>query len=112
MAQYQDFSFEPPSRLEAVAQHADEKQGNCHHRPGSCSDSVMAATPGGRNFRKRHRRRMRNASGGYRRDHLRALAQRVEVDAKEVRIMGSKSELLRTLVAAETYCRSAASHLS
>jgi hypothetical protein len=33
------------------------------------------------------------------RDHLRALAQRVEVDAKEVRIMGSKSELLRTLVA-------------
>jgi hypothetical protein len=28
--------------------------------------------------------------GGYRRDHLRALAQRVEVDGKEVRIMGSK----------------------
>ena len=27
----------------------------------------------------------------------RALAQRIEVDAKEVRIMGSKSELLRTL---------------
>jgi hypothetical protein len=36
----------------------------------------------------------------YRRDHLRALAQRVEVDAKEVRISGSKSVLLRTLVAA------------
>src|SRR5579883_2891325 len=30
----------------------------------------------------------------------RALAQRVEVADKEVRIMGSKSELLRTLVAA------------
>jgi site-specific DNA recombinase len=43
---------------------------------------------------------MRTDSGGYRRDHLRALAQRVEVDAKEVRIMGSKSVLLRTLVAA------------
>jgi site-specific DNA recombinase len=42
---------------------------------------------------------MRTDSGGYRRDHLRALAQRVEVDAKEVRIIGSKSELLRTLVA-------------
>jgi site-specific DNA recombinase len=40
---------------------------------------------------------MRTESGGYRRDHLRALAQRVEVDAKEVRIMGSKSVLLRTL---------------
>ena len=37
--------------------------------------------------------------GGYRRDHLRALAQRVEVDIGEVRIMGSKSRLLQTLVA-------------
>jgi hypothetical protein len=45
---------------------------------------------------------MRTHSGGYRRDHLRALAQRVEVDAKEVRIMGSKIELLRTLVAASS----------
>jgi hypothetical protein len=43
---------------------------------------------------------MRTGNGGYRRDHLRALAQRVEVDEKEVRIMGSRSELLRTLVAA------------
>jgi site-specific DNA recombinase len=42
------------------------------------------------------------ASAVYRRDHLRALAQRVEVDAKEIRIMGSKSQLLRTLVAAES----------
>jgi hypothetical protein len=33
---------------------------------------------------------------------LRALAQRVEVDEKELRIMGSKSVLLRTLVAAES----------
>lgn len=41
---------------------------------------------------------MRTESG-YRRDHLRALAQRVEVDAKEIRIMGAKSILLRTLVA-------------
>ena len=41
-------------------------------------------------------------SGGYRRDHLRALAQRVEVDTKEVRIMGSKSVLLRTLAAASS----------
>jgi len=40
--------------------------------------------------------------GGYRRDYLRALAQRVEVDQKELRIMGSKSALLRTLVAAES----------
>ena len=53
-------------------------------------------------FAGQARRRMRIEAGGYRRDHLRALAQRVEVDAKEVRIMGSKSVLLRTLVAASS----------
>src|SRR5258705_8320338 len=53
-------------------------------------------------FARQARRRMRTESGGYRRDHLRALAQRVEVDEKEVRIMGSKSVLLRTLVAASS----------
>ncbi len=41
------------------------------------------------------------ASTGYRRDHLRALARHVEVGDYGVRIMGSKSNLLRTLVAAE-----------
>jgi hypothetical protein len=45
MPQYQDFGFQPPSRLEAVAQHPDEKEANCNHQPQSCSDSVMAATP-------------------------------------------------------------------
>jgi site-specific DNA recombinase len=53
-------------------------------------------------FARQARKRMRTESGGYRRDHLRALAQRIEVDAKEVRIMGSKSVLLRTLVAASS----------
>jgi site-specific DNA recombinase len=43
---------------------------------------------------------MRIEGGGYRRDHLRALAQRVEVADGEVRIMGSKGDLLRTLAAA------------
>ncbi len=46
-------------------------------------------------------RKLRNEDGTHRRDHLRALAQRVEVvDRSEIRIMGSKTELLRTLVAA------------
>ena len=53
-----------------------------------------------RTFARAARQRIRLDGGGYRRDHLRALAQRVEVADKEVRIMGSKSELLRTLVAA------------
>jgi site-specific DNA recombinase len=53
-------------------------------------------------FARQARKRLRTENGGYRRDHLRALAQRIEVDTKEVRIMGSKSELLRTLVAASS----------
>jgi uncharacterized protein YaaN involved in tellurite resistance len=31
MPQYQVFGFQPPSRLEAVAKHADEKEANCNH---------------------------------------------------------------------------------
>jgi hypothetical protein len=46
------------------------------------------------------RERIRITGGGYRRDHLRALAQRVEVGDGEVRIIGSKSNLLQTLAAA------------
>ncbi len=46
------------------------------------------------------RARIRIDGGGYRREHLRALAQRVEVAENEVRILGSKGDLLRTLAAA------------
>ncbi len=53
-------------------------------------------------FSRTAREGQRLEGGGYRRDHLRALAQRVEVADDEVRIMGSKSELLRTLVAASS----------
>lgn len=51
-------------------------------------------------FAEKARERIRLPGGGYRRDHLRALAQRVEVADGEVRIMGSKGDLLRTLTAA------------
>jgi site-specific DNA recombinase len=50
-------------------------------------------------FARHAGKRMRDAAGGYRRDHLQALAQRVEADDREVRIMGHKSALLRALVA-------------
>ncbi|MCW6511793.1 hypothetical protein [Lichenifustis flavocetrariae] len=46
------------------------------------------------------RRKLRGPDGRFRRDHLRALAQRVEVADREVRIMGSRSELLRQLAIA------------
>ena len=48
-------------------------------------------------FVRTARERIRLEGGGYRRDHLRALAQRVEVADGEVRIMGSKSRLLQVL---------------
>jgi len=43
--------------------------------------------------------RLRIGGGSYRRDHLRGLAQRVEIADKEGRIVRSKRDLLRTLVA-------------
>ena len=74
------------------------------------ADRAIASLDGGsrksitpqmlRTFADTARHRMRLDGGGYRRDHLRALAQRVEVDTGEVRIMGSKSNLLQTLTAA------------
>jgi hypothetical protein len=45
MTQNQKFSVKPPSRLEAIAHHADEKEGDCDHQRESCSDSGTAATP-------------------------------------------------------------------
>ncbi len=51
-------------------------------------------------FARTARERIRIDGGGYRRDHLRALAQRVEIADHEVRIIGSKSNLLQTLTAA------------
>jgi hypothetical protein len=60
-----------------------------------------------RQFADTTRKRMRADRGGYCRDHLRLLAQRVEVADKQVRIMGSKSNLLRTLIALSSAGRKA-----
>jgi hypothetical protein len=43
MKQNQNFGLKPRSRFEAVAQHADEKEGNCDHQPRLCCDSPTAA---------------------------------------------------------------------
>jgi hypothetical protein len=51
-------------------------------------------------FARQARRRMRDAKGGCRRDHLRALAQGVEVDERKVRIMSRRRALLRAPVSA------------
>jgi vacuolar-type H+-ATPase subunit E/Vma4 len=48
------------------------------------------------------RRKLRDRECGYRRDHLRALTQRVEVVSKtEARIIGSRTDLLRALASSD-----------
>jgi site-specific DNA recombinase len=44
---------------------------------------------------------MRTEDGGYRRRQVQAIAQHIEVGDSEVRIIGSKIRLLRTLVESE-----------
>jgi site-specific DNA recombinase len=81
----------------------DQARADAERAEGALDRAGPSITPQAlKTFASQARRRMRTESGGYRRDHLRALAQRIEVDAKEVRIMGSKSALLRTLVAASS----------
>ena len=54
-----------------------------------------------RAFATAARKKLRNGDGSFARDHVRAVAQRVEVISKtEVRIRGLRSELLRALTAA------------
>ncbi len=81
----------------------DQARADAERAEGALDRIGPSITPQAlKTFASQARRRMRTESGGYRRDHLRALAQRVEVDTKEVRIMGSKGVLLRTLVAASS----------
>lgn len=79
-----------------------------HPRPGRCRQGAghtpgLKSEGGGpemlRQFATTARQRIPLEGGGYRRDRLRALAQRVEAAEGEVLIMGSKSRLLQTLVA-------------
>jgi site-specific DNA recombinase len=81
----------------------DQARADAERAKGALDRLGPSITPQAlKTFARQARKRIRTESGGYRRDHLRALAQRVEVDAKEVRIMGSKSVLPRTLVAASS----------
>ena len=50
--QDQDFGFQPTPRLEAVARHADEKEGNCNHATIMFSFATDRESSG-RSFRKR-----------------------------------------------------------
>jgi site-specific DNA recombinase len=80
----------------------DQAQADAERATSAVERLGPAITPESlRRFALAARRKLRNEDGTYRRDHLRALAQRVEVvDPSEIRILGTKTELLRTLVAA------------
>jgi hypothetical protein len=65
--------------------------GRCHDHPGG----PAAIRPGGA-------AQAANGDGTFKRDHLRALAQRVDVNGLEIRITGSKSALLRALAASSS----------
>jgi site-specific DNA recombinase len=81
----------------------DQARADAERAEGALERVGPSITPQAlKTFARHARKRMRTESGGYRRDYLRALVQRVEVDAQELRIMGSKSELLRALVAASS----------
>ncbi|MGC2085834.1 MAG: recombinase family protein, partial [Bradyrhizobium sp.] len=81
----------------------DQARADAERAEGALDRAGPSITPQVlKTFASQARKRMRTESGGYRRDYLRALAQRIEVDAKEIRIMGSKSALLRSLVAASS----------
>src|SRR5262249_25566084 len=70
----------------------DPRSGPRRRRAGRGRDRTAGATLQAlKTFARQARKQMRTESGGYRRDHLRALAQRVEVGTKVVRIMGSKA---------------------
>lgn len=76
-------------RVTELSSIRDQARADAERAEGALDRAGPSITPLAlRTFASQARRRMRTEAGGYRRDHLRALAQRVEVDAKEVRIMG------------------------
>ena len=86
------FDLVASSRDQAKAD-AERAQATLQH---SGSQAVTPQMLG--KFARAARQRIRHEGSGYCRDHLRALAQRVEVAEGEVRIMGSKSRLLQVLI--------------
>jgi site-specific DNA recombinase len=88
-------------RVSTARQVRDQAQADAERAAAMLESSAQQAiTPAMvRKFARTARERIR-IGGGYRRDHVRALAQRVEVADHEVRIIGSTSNLLQTLTAA------------
>ncbi len=86
-------------RIDGLKAIRDQAKADAERAQATLENSgIKAVTPQlVRTFAETARRHIRLDGGGYRRDHLRALAQRVEVADREVHIMGSKSRLLQVL---------------
>lgn len=89
-------------RISELSAIRDQAHADAEHAAAALERVGPAVTPESlRRFALSARRKLRNEDGIYRRDHLRAVAQRVEaVSPSKIRILGTKTELLRTLVAA------------
>jgi len=87
-------------RLAELKAIRDAARADAERAGGKGGEASLEITPDVlRRFAGDARRRIRTDAGGYRRHHLQALAQRIEVGESEVRITGSKTRLLRTLIA-------------
>ncbi|MGH7085559.1 MAG: hypothetical protein ACREFN_11280, partial [Acetobacteraceae bacterium] len=87
-------------RIASLRAIRDQAQADADRAAAMLVSSGQAITPQMvQTFARTVRECIRIDGSGYRRDHLRALAQRVEVADREVRIIGSKSNLFQTLTA-------------
>lgn len=86
-------------RVAELSSIRDQARADAERIGASVDRLAPTITPDALNrFASAARRKLRDRTSGYRRDHLRALTQRVEVISKtEARIIGSRTELLRAL---------------
>ncbi len=96
-------------RLAELKMIRDAARADVERAEGKGSDRPIEITPDIiRRFAGAARRQLRTEAGGYRRHHVQAIAQRIEVGKNEVRILGSKPRLLHALAAADPIVKSAA----
>ena len=90
-------------RVAELSSVRDQARADAERISASVDRLAPTITPDALNrFASAARRKLRDRTSGYRRDHLRSLTQRVEVISKtEARIIGSRTELLRALASSD-----------
>lgn len=86
------------TRLKELRMVRDSAKADADRAEGRASDRSADLTPEiVRRFAGEAKRRLRTDAGDYRRHHLQALAQRIEVGEDAIRITGTRTQLLRVL---------------